>query len=178
MPCDGSALHGTPLDGAPLRPAPLRRAPARPTCARAAGHRRRPAEPALAGIPAGDVHAHGRADRRALLHGRAQVTGPDPAASGGARRGARVALNAREPTAAADGSSRAADAAQGSSASVAGAGGPAGGRRCRVACSNAKASAINRGPLNGGPEKVTPDGNGWTTGSAAGRNPPGTTMLG
>ena len=54
----------------------------------------------------------------------------------------------------------------------------AGGRRWRVARSNAYARAIRRGSENAGPENVTPDGNGFATIPSGGRNPPGTVMLG
>ena len=54
----------------------------------------------------------------------------------------------------------------------------AGGRRWRVACSNAYARPISRGSENAGPENVTPDGNGFTITPSGGRNPPATVMLG
>jgi hypothetical protein len=54
----------------------------------------------------------------------------------------------------------------------------AGGWRWWLSCSKAYASAIRRGSLKRGPEKVTPEGAGCCTAPSAGTKPPGTLMLG
>src|SRR5207253_6006338 len=58
------------------------------------------------------------------------------------------------------------------------AGALAGGVRCRVACSKAYASAIRRGSLKRGPEKVTPEGKSLAMGAVAATSPPSTVRLG